>query len=706
MHVYPRLACSVIAAGVALAGCYRPSEQTASSAPSAPATVNGARLVAADSEPDQWMSHGRTYDEQRFSPLARITKENVKDLGLAWFANLDTNRGQEATPLVVDGILYVSTAWSKVKAYNAATGEQVWAYDPLVPGEWAVNACCDVVNRGVAVWEGKVFVGTIDGRLIALDAATGKPVWDVNTIDRTKPYTITGAPRVVKGHVLIGNGGAELGVRGYVTAYDANTGKLDWRFYTVPGNPANGFESPILEKAAQTWSGEWWTLGGGGTVWDSMSYDPQLDLLYIGVGNGSPWNHTYRSQGKGDNLFLASIVALDPDDGSYVWHYQSSPGETWDHTATQQIVLADLEIGGAKRRVVMQAPKNGFFYVLDAKTGQLISARNVTDVSWATHIDLKTGRPVENPEARYNKTGKFFRSLQNPNGAHTWHSMSFSPLTRLVYIPIHSSNFVYGHDSRFKPQGMGTNLGVDFSGNIPPSAKAAEDALASAQGRLIAWDPAAQKEVWRVERAGPANGGALSTAGGLVFQGTGMGEFTALDAATGASLWSSPVQTGIMAAPISYEIGGTQYVAIMAGSGGSWGMIGGDANIKGNNLPNISRLLVFALGGTSRLPAAPPRPQRTLSPPPATASAQTVAAGAAAFGAFCGNCHGAGAISLGILPDLRYSGTLRSAESWRAVVLDGNLAENGMASFSPVLDQQAVEAIRAFVIAQAHAAAK
>ena len=702
MTCCPGFVCSLLVMGLALAACSTASN-TSTTAPAKLAAVNGARLTAADSEPGQWMSHGRTYDEQRFSPLTHISKANVKDLGIAWFADLDTHRGQEATPIVVDGVLYVSTAWSKVKAYDAATGKQLWAFDPQVPGGWAVNACCDVVNRGVAVWEGKVFVGTIDGRLIALDAATGKPLWDVNTIDRSKPYTITGAPRVVKGHVLIGNGGAELGVRGYVSAYDANTGKLDWRFYTVPGNPKDGFENPVLEKAAQTWSGEWWTLGGGGTVWDSMSYDPQLDLLYIGVGNGSPWNHTYRSQGKGDNLFLASIVALDPDDGSYKWHYQSSPGETWDHTATQQIVLADLTINGAKRRVVMQAPKNGFFYVLDAKTGELISAKNITEVSWATHIDLKTGRPVENPAARYNQTRKFFSSLQNPNGAHTWHSMSYSPQTGLVYIPIHSSNFVYGHDARFKSQRMGTNLGVDFAGNVPANAKAAEEALASARGRLIAWDPVAQKEVWRVERAGPANGGALSTAGGIVFQGTGTGEFTALDAATGAALWSSPVQTGVLAAPMTYEVGGKQYVAIMVGSGGSWGMIGGDANIKGNNLPNISRLLVFAIGGTATLPPAPPRPERTLSPPPATASAATVGAGAAAYGMYCGNCHGAGAISLGILPDLRYSDRLQSAGAWKSVVLDGILEDEGMASFALVLDEKSADAIRAFVIAQANA---
>jgi alcohol dehydrogenase (cytochrome c)/quinohemoprotein ethanol dehydrogenase len=691
------LSTAFLAATIALYGC------AANDIAVNPAAVNGARLTAADSEPGQWMSHGRTYDEQRFSPLDKISTTNVKDLGLSWFADLDTYRGQEATPIVVDGVLYVSTAWSKVKAYRAATGEKLWDYDPQVPGGWAIHACCDVVNRGVAVWEGKVFVGTLDGRLVALDAKTGKPIWDVNTIDKEKPYTITGAPRVVKGNVLIGNGGAELGVRGYVSAYDAATGKMNWRFYTVPGNPANGFESGTMELAAKTWNGEWWTIGGGGTVWDSMAYDPELDLLYIGVGNGSPWNHTIRSQGKGDNLFLASIVALDPDDGEYKWHYQSTPAENWDHTATQQIIIADLDINGAKRRVVMQAPKNGFFYVLDAKTGELISAKNFTDVSWATHIDMASGRPVETKEARYNLTGKFFRSLQNPNGAHTWHSMSYSPLTGLVYIPIHMSNFVYGHERSFKPKRMTGNVGVDFSGNAPASPQAAAEALASAQGRLIAWDPVAQKEVWRAERAGPANGGALSTAGGLVFQGTGSGEFTALDAKTGEALWSSPTQTGVLAAPVSYEIDGKQYVAILVGTGGSWGMIGGDANMKGNNLPNISRLLVYAIGGSAKLPPAPPRPERKLSPPPATASAQTVAAGAGVYGTYCGNCHGQGAVNLGILPDLRYSPALQSADAWRNIVLGGALEDGGMASFAPVLDNEAAEAARAFVIAQANA---
>ncbi|HEX6992523.1 MAG TPA: PQQ-dependent dehydrogenase, methanol/ethanol family [Gammaproteobacteria bacterium] len=668
-------------------------------APRAAAAVSADRLVNADREPGQWMSHGRTYWEQRFSPLAQITRDNVGELGLAWYADFDTARGQEATPLMVDGVIYVSTAWSKVNAYDAVTGEQLWSYDPEVPGGWAVKACCDVVNRGVAVWEGKVYVGTLDGRLVALDAATGEELWDVNTIDRTKPYTITGAPRVVKGKVLIGNGGAEMGVRGYVSAYDADTGELVWRFYTVPGNPADGFENPILERAAETWSGEWWTLGGGGTVWDSMAYDPELDLLYIGTGNGSPWNHTFRSNGEGDNWFLASIVALDPDDGSYVWHYQVSPGESWDHTATQQITIADLVIDGETRRVLMQAPKNGFFYVLDAATGELISAENFTEVAWATHIDLETGRPVETPEARYNATGKPFVSTHNPNGAHTWHSMSYSPQTGLVYMPIHGSPFVYSMPESFTPVAMAANQGLDFSGN---AALDPDDVYAKTYGRLIAWDPVEQREVWRVERAGPANGGALSTAGGLVFQGTGSGQFTALDAETGEELWSTHVQTGVIAAPISYEIDGEQYVAIVVGTGGSWGVIGGATNMKGYALPNVSRLLVYKLGGTAQLPPAPTFQRPPMMPPPSTASEETIAMGAPLYETHCGSCHGAGVVGLGILPDLRRSAYLHDADAWAQVVIGGALEPRGMASFAPVLTPEQAQAVRAYVVMRAN----
>lgn len=426
------------------------------------ATVNAERLAAASDEPEVWMSYGRTYDEQRFSPLTQINKETLDQVGLAWYADMTTSRGQEATPIVVDGALYVTTSWSNVWAFDARSGDLLWEFDPEVDRSTGFKACCDVVNRGVAVWEGNVFVGTLDGRLIALDSKTGEVQWETQTVDPEMNYTITGAPRVIKGNVIIGNGGAEYGVRGYVTAYDAASGEQNWRFYTVPGNPSEAFEQPELFDAASTWTGQWWNLGGGGTVWDAMAYDVELDLLYIGVGNGSPWNQSLRSPGGGDNLFLTSIVALDPDDGSYQWHYQTTPGETWDYTATQHIMLADLEIEGVQRRVVMQAPKNGFFYVLDAATGQLISAENYVPVNWATHIDLETGRPVENPDARYDLTGTPFIASPSALGGHNWYPMSFSQNTNLVYIPITENYMGYIADNEFVVNDSGWNTGIDL----------------------------------------------------------------------------------------------------------------------------------------------------------------------------------------------------------------------------------------------------
>ena len=385
---------------LALAACGKGGQQAAgtqtppaaATTATGPAAVNAARVLAADKEPNNWLVTGGTYDDAHFSQLKAINADNAKQLGLAWFVDLDSHRGQEATPIVVDGVMYFSTAWSKVKAVNAKTGAVVWEFDPHVPGGWAVNVCCDVVNRGVAAWNGKIYVGTLDGRLIALDAKTGAPVWTTQTFDKAHPYSITGAPTIIKGLVLIGNGGSEYDARGYVTAYDSETGKQVWRQWMVPGDPSKGFENKAQEMAAKTWSGQWWKLGGGGSPWNAIHYDPQTDLVYIGTGNGTPWNRADRSPQGGDNLFLASIVALNPATGDYVWHYQTVPGDDWDFDSTQGIISADLQINGAARRVVMQAPKNGFFYVLDAKTGELISAKPYTDTNWATGVDLKTGK--------------------------------------------------------------------------------------------------------------------------------------------------------------------------------------------------------------------------------------------------------------------------------------------------------------------------
>jgi PQQ-dependent dehydrogenase (methanol/ethanol family) len=658
------------------------------------AAVDDQRLRAADESPGQWMSVGRTYDEQRFSPLTQINVDNVSKLGLAWFADIDSNRGQEATPLAIDGVIYVSTAWSRVKAYDARTGRQLWAYDPKVPGEFAGRGCCDVVNRGLAAWHGKIFVGTYDGRLVALDARTGAVVWSVLTVDHDKPYTSTGAPRVVKGRVLIGNGGAELGVRGYVTAYDAATGKLAWRFYTVPGSPALGFEAPIVKKAAQTWHGEWWKAGGGGSVWDGMAYDPTLNLLYIGVGNGSPWNQKFRSPGGGDNLFLSSIVALNPDTGAYVWHYQTTPGETWDYTATQPIMLADLAIDGKTRRVVMQAPKNGFFYVLDAKTGALLSAKNFVDVNWASGIDLKTGRPIPIQSARYDVTGKVAVIQPGPQGAHNWHPMSFSPKTGLVYFSAVVNSLVMKGAEKFEVQPMATNLGIQYP--IPPELykEAQSSGPREAQSRLLAWDPVKQREAWRTETIGSQGAGTLATAGGLVFQGTSKGRFVAYRATDGKELWSMDAQTGVVAAPASFELDGEQYIAELVGYG-----------LARYRMSNHSRLLVFKLGGTVQLPPAPPPPPPpVLDPPPSTASQDTIEKGHKQFVAHCTMCHEPPAANRAVFPDLRYSPALQSADTFSAIVLGGALQANGMASFKARMTEEEVQSVRAYLIERANQA--
>ncbi|WP_336979601.1 PQQ-dependent dehydrogenase, methanol/ethanol family [Altererythrobacter fulvus] len=687
---------AALAASLALAGC--------SKSESAEGGVTEAMIV---SPPDgEWLTYGRDYGEQRYSPLDKINLDNVKDLGLAWSADLDTARGQEGTPLMIGGKLYITTAWSKVKAYDGKTGKLLWEYDPKVPGETGVKACCDVVNRGLGAWGDKLFLGTLDGRLIALDRETGKEVWSQVTVDQTKAYTITGAPRVVKGKVIIGNGGAEYGVRGYVSAYDADSGKQLWRFYTVPGAPDEAKDEPeYLAKARKTWNGEFWKLGGGGTVWDSMAYDPELDLLYIGVGNGSPWNQSYRSPGGGDNLYLSSIVAIRPDSGEYVWHYQETPGETWDFTATQHIMLATLKIDGKDRKVLMQAPKNGFFYVIDRETGKLISAKAYTHQTWTTGVDMKTGRPVEVPEARYDKTGKPFVSTPGAGGAHSWHPMAFSPKEGLVYIPVIEAAFPYFPEANWKPNTKrGFNVGIDqAAGGMPADLAARNGARAATKGALVAWDPVAQKERWRVPYKGPWNGGLLSTAGGLLFQGTAAGNFVAYDARDGKQLWSFAAQTGVVAPPMTYMIDGEQYVAVLAGWGGIWPLApGGVLNEVAGPVPNISRLLVFKLGGTAKLPPAPPLSRMPLDPPPFTGDKTKLASAVYNYGRYCGQCHGDAAVGSTVLPDLRRSALLGDANGWATVVHDGALQDNGMVSFAGTLSRQEIESIRQYVIMRAN----
>jgi len=685
---------AVTAAASLLVGCGRndtatPTPPTSSADNRTYAAVDAARLLAADENAGQWMSHGRDYSEQRFSPLKQINTENVKQLGLTWFADFDTRRGQEATPIVVDGAIYVSTAWSKVYAYDAKTGAELWKYDPEVPGEWAVNACCDVVSRGVAAWKGKIYLAAVDGRLIALDAKTGKPVWSVYTIDKTKPYAITGAPRIANGKVLIGQGGSEFEQRGYISAYDAETGKMDWRWYIVPGNPKDGFENKQMELAAKTWGGEWWKTGGGGSPWDAITYDPKTNLVYVGTGNGAPWPAEIRSPGGGDHLYLASIVALNLDTGEYVWHYQMTPNESWDYDNTQQITVADLQIDGQQRHVVMQASKNGFFYVLDAAKGELLSAQNFVPVNWATGIDMKTGRPIKNPEANYSKTDKGYIVMPSFAGGHSWHPMSYNPQTGLVYIP--AINFSYPFvATREDDNPMGQKLSISFA----KSAEMLKDpkALRVNEGQLLAWDPVKQKEVWRISYGPARGGGTLSTAGNLVFQGnTKDKEFVAYRAETGERLWSSGAQTGIVAGPSTYELDGEQYVAVVAGfrQGGNY------------YAPNYSRLLVYKLNGTAQLPPEIEMPPMVLDPPAQFGTPETLKHGEQTYYRFCGTCHGGDGQSRGMFPDLRYSRALNDPAFFKAIVIDGVLTANGMVSFKTALSEQDVEAVRAFMVGRA-----
>jgi len=675
-------------------------------AASKPADVDGARILNADREPGNWMTYGRTYSEQRFSPLTKINDQNVNRLGLAWSFDLDTRRGQEATPIIVDGVMYFTSAWSKIFALNAATGQLLWSYDPKVPPKWAVNACCDVVNRGVAVWRGKVIFGTIDGRLIALDAATGTKIWETLTIDPQWRYSITGAPRVVKSKVIIGNGGAEMGVRGYVSAYDAETGNFIWRFYTVPGNPSKPFESPILAKAAKTWSGGWWKIGGGGTVWDSIVYDPELDLLFIGSGNGGPWNEKFRSPKGGDNLLTCSIIALKPDTGEYVWHYQENPGDLWDYDSDEQIILADIPINGVTQKVLLHAPKNGFFYVLDRATGKLISARPYTFVNWASGIDLQTGRPIENRAARYTEDGKPAPTIPGPTGAHSWQPMSFSPITGLVYIPIQDAGFLYRSPENFQQKNLAPNMGIDgVAAELPQDPAIKKAILASVKGRLVAWDPVRQKQAWAVDHSAAWNGGVLSTAGNLVFEGTAEANFEAYRADTGAELWSSPVQSAIVAGPVAYEVNGEQYVAVLAGTGGAFALAAGEIALQHAHLPNIGRMLAFKLDGEAALPQNPTPAPPVLHPPPSTASAATIKSGEALYQRYCFMCHGDAAVSGGVLPDLRYSSALAN-DQWFQIVLGGMLQQNGMVSFSKELSHTDADALRAFVIFRANQSAR
>ena len=646
-----------------------------------------------------WAAYGRTDSEQRFSPLRQINRSNVGKLGLDWALDMPDAVSLNSTPLAIDGVLYFSGDRAIVRAVDARSGQLLWSYDPQVwrhsPRHMAMGWN---TNRGIAYLDGRIFVGATDGRVIALDAKSGEVVWTNRHFPAEARKAITGPPTVADGKVFIGHGGAEFGNRGYVDAFDANSGERLWRFYTVPGDPSDGFENAAMEQAAKTWHGPWWKFGGGGTVWHAITYDPELDLVYLGVGNGDPWNYELRSEGKGDNLFLCSIVALRADTGEYVWHYQMNPGEQWDYKATADIILADLKIKGRQRKVLMQAPTNGFFYVIDRSSGELLSAEKYEQVNWAERIDLATGRPVENPAARP-KGDERFTQWPGPWGAHNWHAMSFNPQTGLVYIPtMHMSGTFYRVPAApLRDKFFTISTGIEHQTDPKETS-----------GGLLAWDPIAQRERWRIKYDAVWNGGTLSTAGDLVFHGTADGPFQAFDARNGKRLWGIDAQRGISSAPISYSVDGRQHVAVLVGWGGLAAFNNAAFQKHGWKYkgPGI-RLLSFSLDGKATLPAVPDT-RFTLTPADTGSAPIDTAAATQGFllyhGSSCAVCHGAAVVSNGATaPDLRESALATDYKAFRAVVADGALLPNGMPMFSDFSEAE-LHAVHEYIRQQARAA--
>ena len=664
-----------------------------------PANVTRSRMENADREPGNWMSHGRTWGEQRFSPLTQINDSNVKRLGLAWYAELGTYRGVVATPLVIDGVLYNISAFDITTAYDAATGEMLWTYDPQITPEAGAVACCGSYSRGLAAWNGKLYMGALDGRMIALDAKTGKVVWETQTADPGQPLAITGAPRVTRdGIVVIGNAGGDFGARGYMSAYDGETGKQVWKFYIVPGDPSKpdgvASDKVMAELAIKTWNGEWWKTGGGGNDWDTIVYDPKLDLVYFATGNGSPHPQAFRTPGGGDNLFLASIVAVKAKTGEYVWHYQEVPGEQWDYDSTSPLMLADIKLNGKKREVIMHAPKDGFFYVVDRATGELLSADNFVPTTWATHIDMKTGRPVVNPEAMIQTEPR----LITPNAAHNWNPMSYSPLTGLVYIPVQEQWMAMSRlpDGQFQFRLGRTTIGSNTITD-PTLRKKLNDIVNNGdKGYMLAWDPVLQREKFRIDLPYKFGGGTMVTAGNLLVQGTLKNTLAIYRADNGEKLWESRTGSVPVAGPVTYTVKGKQYIAVNAG----WN----NAIVHGLNNPpepfttGPGKLVVFALDAKGvELPANPVT--ASLTPPPREKQPEEkVRTGSALYNQFCVTCHGQNAIGSGPR-DLRFI-PADAHKDFTEIVLGGKFKDKGMIPFTGTLNQEQVDAIHAYVISR------
>ena len=700
---------ALLAGGVGLAGAREPAD------------VDAARLAGADSEPQNWFTGGRDKDGSYYSPLTMIDAQSVGRLGFAWQYDLGTDRGQEATPIVVDGVMYTSGTWGYVYALDAATGQELWHFLPQVENIYARNPCCDLVNRGVAVWKGKVYVASVDGHLHALDAATGKQIWEADTfIDHKLPYSSTGAPQIAGDVVVIGNGGADMGhiaVRGYVAAYDLQTGAFRWRFYTVPPAAGQPYENPELAAADKTWDPKRPAqFNGGGTAWDGLAYDAKLNLVYVGTGNAAPYDLRQLGTGKLDSLYTTSILALHADTGRLAWYYQTTPHDSWDFDAVQKFILADLDIAGKKRQVIMQASKNGFFYVLDRKSGQLLSANNYTYVNWASGVDMKTGRPRVTPQADwYSKPKTIYPSWA---GGHTWNPMSYSSQTHLVYIPVvdvpsvwvdllHNGAQVQYIDGFFTVNGIIVDDTYDAEdlkrlyGPVPDMAAIKASRPQKPTRELLrAWDPIAGKSVWEVETSAGIrgyDGGVMSTAANLVFQGRGSGELWVYAADTGKVLKVIATGSHILAAPMTYSVRGEQFVAVQVGYGGAAITVGpippSSAALK---YQNSNRIIAFRLGG-GEVPKPEPRDDGPFpEPPPQTASAASIKAGEIKFVEECSRCHVLGPSST---PDLRRLGFGLHA-AFNEIVLRGAVAPSGMERFDDLISEDDADNIHAYLIDQ------
>ena len=661
------------------------------------AAMAGLMLASCDSTPDaagnvvagqtlgtgaNWTTRMGDRQETAYSRLEQIDTGNVARLGLAFAVDLpDDETTLEGTPIAIDGVIYFTGTHARTYAVDGITGKMLWQYDPKT---WQFNPSKLTLNfaasRGLAYDNGKIFIAAFDGRLIALDARTGKELWTAETVARDSQQWITGAPYVFKDKVIVGQSGADMGERGYVTAYDQETGKQAWRFYPVPGSPEENAGDPLMEKAAKTWYGEWWKGKTGGGPWGDIAFDEELNLVYIGSANPGQVDTQTIGAHDGDQLFSSSIIALDADTGQYAWHYQVNPRDAWDYGANTQITLADLMIDGKPRKILMQAPKNGFLYVIDRASGEFISAGKIVKVTWAERIDPGTGRPVEAPNIRFQKGDVVI--WPNPTGGHNWHSQSFSPKTGLIYIPAMHNGVRYSKD---RIEG-----GVFVNNTWVGSEKADER---DGKGSLVAWDPVAQKEVWRVMHDNIWNGGVMSTAGNLVFQGTAYGDFRAYDARSGDRLWSFDAGLGIIGAPMSYEAGGKQYVAVLAGWGGA-ASVGSDVmNVGWKYGANTRRLLVFTLDGKAALPDEP-GPNLALEPvddPSVAIDPSKAAAGKQLF-LYCMLCHGRDVISAGSPgPDLRESALAMDQRAFDQVVRQGALIERGMPRYDFLTNEQVTQ---------------